>query len=179
MNKIHINSSGPDIPPEIELDWGGIAKGLGLDLSFSRLQSLKIKNGFINAGGDLRCWGKNPDGLSWKIGIRHPRESGYLGILFVSDLAIATSGDYQRFFIKDGVRYHHILNPKTGYPAIGKQSVTVIGPEAVVCDGLSTALFVSLSPGDIIKKYPSYGAILVSEKGEISEFGKKYSFQLH
>ena len=177
MHKILIKPTGLIIPPEIELDWGGIAKGLGLDLSVARLQSLRIKNGFINAGGDLRCWGKNPDGLPWKIGIRHPRKSGYLGVLFISDLAIATSGDYQRFFIKEGIRYHHIFNPKTGYPSRGKQSVTVIGPEAAVCDGLSTALFVSPNPDEIINKYPSYGAILVSEKGEVSRVGKSYPFR--
>jgi thiamine biosynthesis lipoprotein len=158
------------------LDWGGIAKGLAVDRAAQAIQALGIARGFINAGGNLFCWGKNPDGGPWKIGVKHPRRDGFLGVLSISDVGAATSGDYQRYFESEGVRYHHIFDPKTGYSARGKQSVTVIGPEAVICDALSTALFVSPDPERILKKYPDYGAIIVDAEGNVSIAGKKYTF---
>ncbi len=161
----------------MELDWGGIAKGLAVDLASQSLIKMGVSSGFINAGGDLCCWGKNPDSQPWQVGIKHPRKSGFLGVLSLENLAAATSGDYQRFFEVNGVRYHHIFDPKTGYPAQGKQSVTVIGPEAVFCDALSTALFVSQKPERILEKYPEYGAILVDSKGNLSFAGKAYPFR--
>jgi thiamine biosynthesis lipoprotein len=164
--------------PGMRLDWGGLAKGWGVDLAATALQGLGITRGFINAGGDLFCWGKNPAGSSWRIGIKHPRRQGYLGVLSVSDVAVATSGDYQRYFEKDGVRYHHIFNPRTGYPARGKQSVTVIGPQTALCDGLSTALFSSPAPDEILGRYPDYSAIIVGETGKLRILGKSYPLEI-
>lgn len=178
MDKIKEDRNKLILKPNMELDWGGIAKGYGIDLAFQALQSKGIKRGFINAGGDLFCWGKNPENDSWKIGIKHPRKSGYLGILSISNFGVATAGDYQRFFKVNGIRYHHLFNPRTGYPAQGKQSVSVIGPETSVCDGLATALFVSNQPQEIIKKYPNYGAIIVNSEGKVSVLGKSYVFRL-
>ncbi|MFQ6083110.1 MAG: FAD:protein FMN transferase [Candidatus Aminicenantia bacterium] len=176
LNKVIREKEKILLPPWTEFDWGGIAKGFGVDLAYQELRKLGIQNGFINAGGDIFCWGKNPDNRAWNIGIKHPRKRGFLGVVSVSNLGIATSGDYQKFFEKHGVRYHHILNPFTGYPASGKQSVTVIGPETVYCDALSTAIFVSSQPEDIIRKYPQYGAIIVDSNGKILMIGKLYSF---
>jgi thiamine biosynthesis lipoprotein len=164
--------------PGMRLDWGGLAKGWGVDLAATALQGLGITRGFINAGGDLFCWGKNPAGSSWRIGIKHPRRQGYLGVLSVSNVAVATSGDYQRYFEKDGVRYHHIFNPRTGYPARGKQSVTVIGPQTALCDGLSTALFSSPDPDEILGRYPDYSAIIVGETGKFRILGKSYPLEI-
>jgi len=178
MERIRINKGEIFIPDQVELDWGGIAKGFGVDLASKKLMEMNVKRGFINAGGDIFCWGENPDGEEWKIGIQHPRKKGFLGILSLSDLGAATSGDYQRFFIKDGIRYHHIFNPETGYPARGKQSVTVMGPKVYLCDALSTALFVSKNPKKVLNNYPDYGAILVDEKGRITFCGKKYNVDL-
>ena len=81
-------------------------------------------------------------GNDWKIGIRNPRGEGIIGTFDISDLAVVTSGDYERFFEQDGVRYHHILNPATGYPARGLASVTVITKDPAIADALSTAIFV-------------------------------------
>jgi thiamine biosynthesis lipoprotein len=164
--------------PGMRLDWGGLAKGWGVDLAATALQGQGITRGFINAGGDLFCWGKNPAGSSWRVGIKHPRRQGYLGVLSVSNVAVATSGDYQRYFEKDGVRYHHIFNPRTGYPARGKQSVTVIGPETALCDGLSTALFSSPAPDEILGRYPGYSAIIVGEMGKLRILGKSYPLEI-
>lgn len=174
MEKIQDKKTFLDLPEGLALDWGGIAKGFGIDLAARSLINIGIHNGFINAGGDLYCWGKNPDNASWKIGIKHPREGGFVGLLEIADLGAATAGDYQRFFIEDGIRYHHIFDPKTGYPAQGKQSVTVVGPETFLCDALSTALFVSDSPEKILKKYPEYGALIIKENGSLLRIGKEY-----
>jgi thiamine biosynthesis lipoprotein len=177
MDKVRDQKTVLDLPEGMLLDWGGIAKGYGIDLAAQALKESGITKGFINAGGDLYCWGKNPSGTSWKIGIQHPRKEGFIGVLEIHDLGAATAGDYQRFFIEDGIRYHHIFNPKTGYPALGKQSVTVVGPETILCDALSTALFVSLYPETILEKYPDYGAVIVDSGGTLSILGKKYPFQ--
>jgi thiamine biosynthesis lipoprotein len=178
LEKVKEEKGGLSLLPGMKLDWGGIAKGRGVDLAAKALQGLGIRRGFINCGGDLYCWGTNPENTAWKIGIKHPRHQGYLGVISISDTGIATSGDYQRYFESGGVRYHHIFNPKTGYPARGRQSVTVVGPETVYCDALSTALFASPQPNALIEKYPEYGAILVESNGSIVRLGKAYSVEL-
>jgi len=178
MDKIKKGQSKLVLKEKMKLDWGAIAKGYGLDLAVQALKSKGIKRGFINAGGDLFCWGKNPENSSWKIGVKHPRKKGYLAILAIKNLAAATTGDYQRYFELNGQRYHHVFNPHTGYPAQGKQSVTVIGPQASTCDALATALFVSKKPEILIKKYPNYGALLVNSDGKVSIIGKSYVIRL-
>lgn len=177
MEKIREEEETLILLPGMELDWGSIAKGFGIDLASQSLMEMEISRGFINAGGDLYCWGENPDNRSWQIAINHPRKSGYLGILSISDLGAATTGDYQRYFIQGGVRYSHVLNPHTGYPAQGKQSVTVCGPETLLCDALSTALFISTQPEKILEKYPDYGAIIADSNGKLSFIGKPYPFK--
>ncbi len=176
FNKICKEKDKFFLPSWVNFDWGASAKGFGVDLAYKRLKELGIKNGFINAGGDIYCWGKNPKNDYWKIGIKHPRKQGFLGVIIVSNIGIATSGDYQRFFEVEGIRYHHILNPFTGYPVQNKQSVTVIGPKTVYCDALATALFVSSKEEKILKKFPQYGAIIVNSQGKISIIGKRYRF---
>lgn len=176
MEKVEEKNKTLILLPGMELDWGAIAKGFGIDLASQSLIEMGISRGFINAGGDLYCWGKNPDNQAWNIGIKHPRKNGFLGALSISDLGAATTGDYQRYFVKDGVRYHHIFDPRTGYPVHGKQSVTVYGPETVLCDALSTALFVSQQPDKILEKYPDYGAIVADSDGNLSFLGKAYPF---
>lgn len=176
MEKIEEKNKTLILLPGMELDWGAIAKGLGIDLASQSLIEMGISRGFINAGGDLYCWGKNPDNQVWNVGIKHPRKSGFLGALSISDLGAATTGDYQRYFEKDGIRYHHVFNPRTGYPVQGKQSVTVYGPETVLCDALSTALFVSQEAEKILEKYTDYGAIIVDSDGNLSFLGKAYPF---
>lgn len=179
MEKILDKKTFLDLPEGMSMDWGGIAKGYGIDLAAQRLKENGITKGFINAGGDLYCWGNNPSNSSWNIGIKHPRMEGFVGVLEIQDLGAATAGDYQRFFIRDGVRYHHIFNPKTGYPAQGKQSVTVVGPESLLCDALSTALFVTRYPEALLLKYPEYGAVIVDSDGNLSVIGKEFPLTLY
>lgn len=95
-------------------------------------------------------------------------------MLNISGVAAATAGDYQRYFEVSGVRYHHILDPKTGYAAGGNQSVTLVGPETTICDALSTAVLVCPKPEEILAKFPDYAAVIVAEKGKFCLFGKTY-----
>lgn len=125
------------------IDLGAIAKGWAVDRAIDRLKSLGIESAIIDAGGDLRLIGTRPGKRSWRIGIQHPREQGSLiASLDLADTAVVTSGDYERFFVADGVRYHHILDPATGRPASGCRSVTVIAPTAMEADACATAAFV-------------------------------------
>ena len=127
---------------EMSLDLGGIAKGYAVDKAFELLRHLGYKNLIINAGGDLRAGGSKFD-RPWTIGIRHPRESQKIMMKVpILDEAIATSGDYEKFFIHQGKRYHHILNPYDGFPTDGCQSVTIIGKDGMTTDGFATAVFV-------------------------------------
>jgi thiamine biosynthesis lipoprotein len=126
----------------MEIDLGGIAKGYAVDKAFDLLISLGYRNLIVNAGGDLRIGGTKLD-QPWSIGIQHPRESEKIvARISISDAAIATSGDYEKFFIHQGKRYHHILNPKDGFPAEGCQSVSIIYKEGMMADALATAVFV-------------------------------------
>jgi len=123
-------------------DLGGIAKGYAVDRAFKTLTSLGYKNLIVNAGGDLRAGGLKNNQL-WSIGIQNPRlPEKVMATISVSDSAIATSGDYEKFFFHQGKRYHHILNPKTGFPADGCQSVTILSKDGMTSDGLATAVFV-------------------------------------
>ena len=96
----------------------------------------------LDAGGDLRFLGEPPGGGPWTVGIKHPREDGLLGVVTVDGGSVATSGDYQHYFEVDGVRYHHILDPATGYPARGVMSVTVLTERCMDADAYATAVFV-------------------------------------
>ncbi|MDX8414340.1 MAG: FAD:protein FMN transferase [Mariprofundales bacterium] len=127
-----------------QLDFGGIAKGYAIDRGIAVLQAHHIRNAIINAGGDMRIIGQRGD-KKWRIGIRHPRQADQVvaTLELAGDISVVTSGDYERFVIRDGRRYHHILDPSTGEPAMRAMSATVISPHsATLADGWSTALFV-------------------------------------
>ncbi len=129
--------------PAVQLDFGAMAKGLAIDREIDFIKSQGVKNAIINAGGDLKAIGKHGD-RPWRIGIRHPRKDGVIAALNVNDgESVFTSGDYERFFEYQGKRYHHILDPRTGYPADQSISVTVIHPDAATADAAATAIFVA------------------------------------
>ncbi|WP_420264573.1 FAD:protein FMN transferase [Candidatus Magnetominusculus dajiuhuensis] len=125
------------------LDLGGIAKGYAADKTAEILKRAGMQAGIASMAGDISAWGTRPDGSPWRVGIRAPRGApdDLVGVLSLKDLAVSTAGDYERFFIEDGVRYHHILVPATGYPARDFQSVTIVNPKGVVTDALDTGLF--------------------------------------
>ena len=126
----------------MEIDLGAIAKGFVVDEVADFLKKRNIKSALINAGGNIYAYGKKPDNTDWKVGLKDPRGEGIIATLPLRDKSIATSGDYERFFIIEGKRYHHILNPKTGYPVDETISMSVIAKDATTADGLSTAAFV-------------------------------------
>ncbi|RMF71065.1 MAG: FAD:protein FMN transferase, partial [Alphaproteobacteria bacterium] len=131
-----------------ELDFGAIAKGYAIDRGIAVLRRAGIQHAIINAGGDIRVIGSH-HGKPWRIGLRHPRSAGdVLGTIEVKgDVSIVTSGDYERFYIDRGQRYHHILDPDSGHPAALSQSATVIAETATLADAWSTAIFVLGPPG--------------------------------
>ncbi len=128
--------------PEIFIDLGGIAKGFIVDKATQYLKEKGVNYAAINAGGDLFVM-RNTKTDVWKIGIQHPRnQSALFGSIEVKDRAVVTSGDYEQYFIKEGKRIHHIIDPKTGLPSYNSVSVTVIAQNATIADALCTALFV-------------------------------------
>ncbi len=156
----------------MSFDTGGIAKGYAADLAVSVLKRMGIRAGLVAVAGDIKAFGTKPDGMPWRVGIRNPRPSGkdddILMTVELKDKAISTSGDYERFFIKDGRRYHHILNAKTGYPAMGCQSVTVIAKEGALTDGFATAIFV-LGPERGMKVIEDFGyeGLIIDAEGRV------------
>lgn len=128
--------------PGTKIDPGGVAKGYVVDCMVSFLKKQGISSGLINAGGDIYTFGKKPDGSDWIIGLRHPRLNKTIVLEHIDIPAVATSGDYERYFMQDGVRYHHILDPQTGYPADKSVSVTIWTDSAMDADILATAVFV-------------------------------------
>ena len=146
------------------LDLGGIAKGYAVDLGVTILQENGVSHARLSAGGDMRLLGDKKS-KAWMIGIKDPRnEAKHAVILPLSGVAISTSGDYERFFIDEaGERVHHILSPKTGRPVKGIQSVSVIGPDAITTDGLSTAIFVlGVEQGlALIESLPAVDVIII------------------
>jgi thiamine biosynthesis lipoprotein len=128
------------------LDLGGIAKGYAADLAVEELKKQGILAGIVAVAGDIRTFGSRPDGTPWNIGIKNPRQKTakdeITAVVSLSGQAISTAGDYERFFIQDGQRYHHILNPSTGYPAYGTRSVSVVTGMGVFADGFDNAIFV-------------------------------------
>jgi thiamine biosynthesis lipoprotein len=152
------------------IDLGGIAKGYAVDAAIRVLKEKNVESAMVNAGGDIYVLGRK-QGKPWRIGIRHPRKGGeILGIVEVEDKAIVTSGDYERYFFSEGKRYHHILNPKTGYPANECQSVTIVAKKATIADGLATGVFV-LGPRegmDLVESLEEVEGVIVNKEGEMS-----------
>lgn len=134
------------LPEGMEIDLGGIAKGYTSGRVMDVMKSYGIKSAVINLGGNAHVLGNKTDGSQWKVGIQDPEdENGYLGGVSVTDKAIITSGGYERYFVDEatGVKYHHIIDPKTGYSANnGLISVTIVSADSTLADGLSTSLFV-------------------------------------
>jgi len=152
---------------------GAIAKGWAVDRAVEYLKKKGATGALVNAGGDLRAFGKKEDGSAWAIEIQHPREkSRHIpeeGFALEMDIAVVTSGDYERAVVVDGKRYHHILDPRTGMPAWGLMSVTVWAPSAMWADGLATAFFV-LGPEKglaLAMRRKPVEAAFITEEGKI------------
>lgn len=144
---IEYDSSTADVNFEekgVQIDFGGIAKGYTSSRIMDIYKEKGVTSGLVNLGGNAQVLGTKPDGSLWRVAVQSPdAEDEYLGVLETKDKAIITSGGYERYFEKDGVTYHHIIDPSTGYPAEnGLISVTIVSADGTLADGLSTSLFV-------------------------------------
>jgi thiamine biosynthesis lipoprotein len=155
--------------PGVRIDLGGIAKGYAVDNCIALLRKRGITNALVSAGGDSRLLGDRR-GRPWNVGIRDPRRPGELAALLPLDnVAISTSGDYERYFEEDGVRYHHIINPRTGKSASGVHSVTVIGPDGITTEGLTKSVFIK-GPVDglkLIESLKDVEAVVIDSAGRM------------
>jgi len=153
----------------VRINLGGIAKGYVVERGIDILRHSGIAHAIVTAGGDSRLLGDRR-GRPWMVGIRDPRNDGEVAISVpLADEAISTSGDYERFFDEDGIRYHHIIQPSTGIPAGGVHSASVIGPDAVITDALSTSVFVmGVEQGlTLIGNLPDYESIVIDADGKV------------
>ncbi len=164
----------------VKIDLGGIAKGYALGQAAKVLKAQGVTSALIDIGGDIYALGKKGARL-WKVGIKDPRHDGILGYVQVQDTAVVGSGDYERFFIKDGKRYHHIFNPKTGYPAQGAVSVTLIYPDPVLAQAWAKIPFV-LGPEkglELFGQIPGIEAMIITASGErFSSLGLRRAFKI-
>lgn len=154
----------------MKIGFGSIGKGYAADKGRELLQTQGVKAGIVNASGDIALWGTQPNRKPWRIGINNPfKRHGIARILKLKEAAIATSGSYEKYAEIDNIRYSHIINPTTGYPATGLTSVTVYGPSAEFANALSTSIMVlGLHEGKkLIKRYPHYKIIMITDKGKI------------
>jgi thiamine biosynthesis lipoprotein len=154
----------------MRVDIGGIGKGFAADQAVARMREAGAIAGVVAVSGDIKTFGRMPAGHPFLFGIRHPRQEGaLLARVELRDEAISTAGDYERFFEQDGVRYHHILDPRTLEPARSCQSVTVIAREGVMADGLDTGIFV-LGPErglKLVERLPDVEAVIVDRDGRV------------
>ena len=161
----------------LSLDFGAMGKGIACDRVAENLEENQVEGACVAVGGSVLCYGAKPDGSGFRIGIRDPRgtENDMMGTIEVrSDkhpVYISTSGDYEKYFIQDGKRYHHILKPKTGYPAeSGLVSVTIVSTDGTLADGLSTSLFImgEEKAADFWREHKDeFDAILMSDDGTL------------
>jgi thiamine biosynthesis lipoprotein len=156
--------------PGMKLGLGGIAKGWATDRAVAILRAHGLHDFAVQAGGELFVAGGHGD-RPWWVGVRDPRGDGPFARVRLSDAAFDTSGDYERFFEVDGVRYHHIVDPETGWPARASRSATVLAPDATTADALSTALFV-LGPergkAVLAAHFPGVEAVWVDAGGRVA-----------
>lgn len=154
--------------PGVKIDLGGIAKGHAVDRAVNILKQQGIQHAFVQAGGDSRLIG-DKNGRLWNIGIRHPRKSGeVITQVPLENVAVSTSGDYERFYIKNGERIHHIIDPKTGKSSRQSISVTILAESSTKADALSTTVFVlGFEKGlALIETLPDVSAIVIDSQGK-------------
>jgi thiamine biosynthesis lipoprotein len=168
--------------PGMALDLGGIAKGYALDRAAKVLQKHGVSSALVNAGGDVLVVGEKEPGKPWRIGVQDPRNPReVIAVAALKDRVIMTSGDYERFFVQDGKRYHHILNPATGNPAEGAQSVTVVASSGLVAEPLGATVFVKGVEAGLkyIQSLSGVEALVVDSQGQIHmTLGARTLFEL-
>ncbi|MBO9201969.1 MULTISPECIES: FAD:protein FMN transferase [Niastella] len=154
----------------MRIGFGGIGKGYAADMARKLLEKEGVQSGIVNASGDLVAWGKQANNEPWTIGIAHPDNArSAFSRLNISNLAIATSGNYEKYVVIDGRKYSHTINPKTGMPVTGIKSVTIISPYAEIADAMATPVMVmGVKAGlDLINQIEHLGCIIVDDNNKI------------
>ncbi len=173
LRSLHLNATERTAylaKPGMRVDVGGIGKGFAADMAVAAMQKAGATAGVVALSGDIRTFGRLPGGTKFPFGIRHPRrEDAVLAFIDLQDEAISTAGDYERYFERDGVRYHHILDPVTLQPARDCQSVTVVARDGLTADGLDTGIFVMGRERGLalVERLPGVGAVIVDRDGNV------------
>lgn len=139
FRRVRITGDSIAIEPGMRVDLGGIAQGYAADRAADILRQNHVRSAIIDVGGEIVTIGRAPDNRPWRVGIKNPRGPGIIENVELQDSAVSTSGDYEKFFVVDGIRYPHIIDPRTGMPARDFASVTVFARDGAFCDALSTA----------------------------------------
>ena len=159
------------VPDGMEISFGSVAKGAMSDAVVDTLRENGVTSAVISLGGNVQTLGLRPDGSDWTVAVQDPNETGtYLGTIAVGETAVVTSGSYQRYFEENGMVYHHIIDPATGYPAeSGLLSATVVCPDGAMADCLSTAMFVLGEDGalDYWRTWGGFELLLVTTDGRV------------
>ncbi len=170
--EVRLEGDTASLPAGAEIDLGAVAKGYAGDALAALLREKGVESALLELGGNIHTVGSKPDGSDWRVAVRDPADKeGYLGVVSVSNKAVVTSGGYERYFEQDGVRYWHIMDPRTGAPArSGLASVTVAADSGLYADALSTALFVMGREAalDYWRAHRDFEAVLVSEDGSVT-----------
>jgi thiamine biosynthesis lipoprotein len=156
----------------MKIGFGAIGKGYAADKAKALLMSKGVTSGIINASGDMTTWGKQPNGNEWKVAITNPMDKNKVfALLPITNGAVVTSGNYEKYVNFNGQRYSHIIDPRTGYPATGIISVTVFAPKAELADALATSVFVmGIEAGlDRVNQLPQIECIIIDDKGNITK----------
>jgi thiamine biosynthesis lipoprotein len=169
-DKITLDRDTVTLAPGMEIDLGSTAKGYAGRRVAELLRDSGVTSALLNLGGNIQTVGPKPDGSPWRIAVQDPQSDGQLGTLSVTDMAVVTSGGYERYFEENGETFWHIMDPATGRPAkSGLISVTIVGSDGLLCDGLSTALFVmgAEKGAELWRQRGDFEAIMVTEDGDI------------
>ncbi len=154
----------------MRIGFGAIGKGFAADKARSLLKSQGVSSGIINASGDLTTWGKQPNGTDWMVGITNPLNKDKIFSWFpVVNAAVATSGNYEKYVTFKGVKYSHIIDPRTGYPSTGILSVTIFAPSAELCDALATSVFITGTETGLntINQIKGVECIIIDDKNKV------------
>lgn len=171
FDKIKMDNSSINLPARMSMDMGAVGKGIACDRIAAYLEEKKVDGAVISVGGSILTFGEKPDGTPWQVGIVDPSDNEQLlGTLYLEgNWFVSTSGDYERYAEVDGVRYHHILDPSTGYPVNnGVRSVTIVCKSGLLSDALSTACFVlGVEQGMALAESYEAEALFVDDRGSI------------
>jgi thiamine biosynthesis lipoprotein len=154
----------------MRIGFGGIGKGYAAEKAKAVMREIGVKSGLVNASGDLTTWGYQPGGKPWTIGIVDPDAPGtVIGVLDITDMAVATSGNYEKYALIDGKRYSHTINPRTGLPVTGIKSVTIVCPYAEIADAMATPVMVmGVKAGmHMINQLDHLEAVVIDDDGQV------------